>query len=152
MKALIVSADSFEDSELLVPYYRLQEAGVAVTVASLNRGAITDKHGTRQVLLISLFSNLSLVIVVAVSIGLQIWSQYNEILGRLLNTSFMPFTNYPAAGPGRGQNGTESHAVKMKQHTIRPAALSRLSRRAKSMMPVYCCSSHCPYSFRQALL
>jgi len=45
MKALIVSADNFEDSELLVPYYRLQEAGVAVTVASLKGGAITGKHG-----------------------------------------------------------------------------------------------------------
>lgn len=45
MKALIVSADNFEDSELLVPYYRLQEAGVDVTVAALNRGAITGKHG-----------------------------------------------------------------------------------------------------------
>ncbi|MCL4316130.1 MAG: type 1 glutamine amidotransferase, partial [Gammaproteobacteria bacterium] len=27
MKALIISADNFEDSELLVPYYRLREAG-----------------------------------------------------------------------------------------------------------------------------
>ncbi|MGB5233036.1 MAG: type 1 glutamine amidotransferase domain-containing protein [Desulfoprunum sp.] len=45
MKAVMVSADTFEDSELLVPYYRLQEAGVAVTVASLNRGVITGKHG-----------------------------------------------------------------------------------------------------------
>ena len=45
MKALIVSSDNFEDSELLVPYYRLQEAGVAVTVASLKREAITGKHG-----------------------------------------------------------------------------------------------------------
>ena len=45
MKALIISADNFEDSELLVPYYRLQEAGVEVTVASLKRGAITGKHG-----------------------------------------------------------------------------------------------------------
>ncbi len=45
MKALLVSADNFEDSELLVPYYRLQEAGVAVTVASLSRGAIKGKHG-----------------------------------------------------------------------------------------------------------
>ena len=26
MKALIISADNFEDSELLVPYYRLKEA------------------------------------------------------------------------------------------------------------------------------
>jgi len=45
MKALILSADNFEDSELLVPFYRLQEAGVEVTVASLNRGTITGKHG-----------------------------------------------------------------------------------------------------------
>ena len=45
MKALIISADNFEDSELLVPYYRLQEAGVEVTVASLTRGKITGKHG-----------------------------------------------------------------------------------------------------------
>ena len=45
MKALILSADHFEDSELLVPYYRLKEAGVEVVVASLSRGAITGKHG-----------------------------------------------------------------------------------------------------------
>lgn len=45
MKALIISADNFEDSELLVPYYRLKEAGVEVTVASLKRGDITGKHG-----------------------------------------------------------------------------------------------------------
>jgi len=45
MKALIISADNFEDSELLVPYYRLKEAGIEVNVASLNHGAITGKHG-----------------------------------------------------------------------------------------------------------
>ncbi len=45
MKALIISADNFEDSELLVPYYRLKEAGIAVTVASMNRAAIKGKHG-----------------------------------------------------------------------------------------------------------
>ena len=45
MKALIISADKFEDSELLVPYYRLKESGVEVTVASLTRGTITGKHG-----------------------------------------------------------------------------------------------------------
>jgi len=38
MKALIISADKFEDSELLVPYYRLQEAGIEVVVASMRRG------------------------------------------------------------------------------------------------------------------
>jgi len=45
MKALIISADNFEDSELLVPYYRLKEAGVEVKLASLKRGAITGKQG-----------------------------------------------------------------------------------------------------------
>ncbi len=45
MKALIISADNFEDSELLVPYYRLQEAGIGVEVASLGRGTINGKHG-----------------------------------------------------------------------------------------------------------
>jgi protease I len=45
MKALIISADNFEDSELLVPYYRLKEADIEVTVASLSGGSITGKHG-----------------------------------------------------------------------------------------------------------
>jgi protease I len=45
MKALIISADHFEDSELLVPYYRLKEEGVEVVVASLRRAVITGKHG-----------------------------------------------------------------------------------------------------------
>jgi len=33
MKALILSADNFEDTELLVPYYRLQEEGIQVDIA-----------------------------------------------------------------------------------------------------------------------
>ena len=45
MKALMISADHFEDSELLVPYYRLKEAGVDVDVASISRGKINGKHG-----------------------------------------------------------------------------------------------------------
>ncbi|MRR38735.1 type 1 glutamine amidotransferase [bacterium] len=45
MRALIVSADQFEDSELLVPYYRLLEERIPVDVASIHRGAITGKHG-----------------------------------------------------------------------------------------------------------
>lgn len=44
MKALIISADNFEDSELLVPYYRLKEAGLAVDVASMKSGSIRGKH------------------------------------------------------------------------------------------------------------
>jgi protease I len=45
MKALIISADDFEDSELLYPYYRLKEEGVGVSVASFGEGRIKGKHG-----------------------------------------------------------------------------------------------------------
>ncbi len=45
MKALIISADNFEDSELLVPYYRMKEEGIEVDVASMKAGSIKGKHG-----------------------------------------------------------------------------------------------------------
>lgn len=45
MRALIISADNFEDTELLVPLYRLQEEGVQVDIASLKKGSIKGKHG-----------------------------------------------------------------------------------------------------------
>jgi protease I len=45
MRALIVSADDFEDTELLVPLYRLREEGIGVDVASTSGERITGKHG-----------------------------------------------------------------------------------------------------------
>ncbi len=45
MKALIISADNFEDSELLYPCYRLKEEGVKVDVASPAGGTLRGKHG-----------------------------------------------------------------------------------------------------------
>jgi len=45
MKALIISADNFEDSELLVPYYRLREEGIDVDVAAPSAGSIRGLHG-----------------------------------------------------------------------------------------------------------
>jgi protease I len=45
VKALIISADNFEDTELLVPYYRLREDGITVDIASMSRGRIRGKHG-----------------------------------------------------------------------------------------------------------
>jgi len=45
MKALILSANNFEDTELLVPLYRLLEAGYTVDVASQTRETISGKHG-----------------------------------------------------------------------------------------------------------
>lgn len=45
MKALIVSADGFEDSELVQPHEELAQAGIAVDIASLRKGPIKGKHG-----------------------------------------------------------------------------------------------------------
>ncbi len=45
MKALFISADTYEDSELLVPYYRLLEEGIEVDVASMKNQPIKGKHG-----------------------------------------------------------------------------------------------------------
>jgi len=45
MRALILSADNFEDTELLVPFYRFQEAGWSVDVASSRNYPIRGKHG-----------------------------------------------------------------------------------------------------------
>ncbi|NOQ46849.1 MAG: DJ-1/PfpI/YhbO family deglycase/protease [Desulfobulbaceae bacterium] len=45
MKALIISGDLFEDTELLVPWYRLLEENIVVDIASIKAEAITGKHG-----------------------------------------------------------------------------------------------------------
>lgn len=45
MKALFLSADNFEDTELLVPLYRLREVGFQVVLASEKSGTIHGKHG-----------------------------------------------------------------------------------------------------------
>lgn len=45
MKVLMLSADNFEDTELLVPSYRLKEEGIQVDLASLKPGSIKGKHG-----------------------------------------------------------------------------------------------------------
>jgi len=45
VKVLIVSAENFEDTELLAPYYRFREEGFEVDIASVAKGKITGKHG-----------------------------------------------------------------------------------------------------------
>ncbi|WP_372526307.1 type 1 glutamine amidotransferase domain-containing protein [Piscinibacter sp.] len=47
MRALVVTADRFEDSELLEPSRRLRAAGITVDVASTRAGHVTGKHGSR---------------------------------------------------------------------------------------------------------
>ena len=45
MKALFISADRYEDAELLVPYYRFLEEEIEVDIASMQKGPIKGKHG-----------------------------------------------------------------------------------------------------------
>lgn len=45
MRALIISADLFEDSELKIPYQYLCKLGINVDIASLKKGIIIGKHG-----------------------------------------------------------------------------------------------------------
>ena len=50
------------------------------------------RSGTTPVWRISLLTNLNLLIVVGASYGFQIWSHHNDILGRFLKTTPIPFT------------------------------------------------------------
>jgi protease I len=45
MKALILIADGFDDVQLFCPWYRLQEEGVEVTLASPGGHPVTGQHG-----------------------------------------------------------------------------------------------------------
>ena len=45
MRALIISADLFEECELKVPYQALRELGIHVDIASIKKGTIIGKSG-----------------------------------------------------------------------------------------------------------
>ncbi|GAB6879224.1 type 1 glutamine amidotransferase domain-containing protein [Halorubrum gandharaense] len=45
MKGLIITTDGYEDSEFNYPYYRLQEAGFEVSVATPEGRTVEGKHG-----------------------------------------------------------------------------------------------------------
>lgn len=45
MRVLMISTDGFEDTELLVPFYRLREENIDVDVAAPEARVITGKHG-----------------------------------------------------------------------------------------------------------
>jgi protease I len=47
MKALILIADGFEDLDLFCPWYRLQEEGIEVTLASPDGKPVAGLHGYR---------------------------------------------------------------------------------------------------------
>ncbi len=45
MRALIISADNFEDAQLLVPYYWMKEEGIEIDIASVDKGPIRGRLG-----------------------------------------------------------------------------------------------------------
>src|SRR5512139_4063356 len=45
LRALILTADKFEDMELFFPYFRLLEEGVEVDIAAPIKGRIEGEHG-----------------------------------------------------------------------------------------------------------
>ena len=47
IKALILTANQFEDMELFFPYFRLLEEGVEVDIAAPQKGLIEGEHGYR---------------------------------------------------------------------------------------------------------
>lgn len=44
-KVVIITGPGFEDSEFIYPYYRLEEAGFSVDVATSTNAAVEGKHG-----------------------------------------------------------------------------------------------------------
>jgi Ca2+-transporting ATPase len=68
-------------------------AAFAVLVFAELLRAFGARNEIKPVWRISLLTNLNLVAVVAVSFGLQVWSQHSATLGGILKTSYMPFTD-----------------------------------------------------------
>lgn len=84
-----------------VYYYMLQAGSTeiarsyafAVLVFAELLRSFGARSETKPVWRISLFTNINLVIVVAISFGLQVWSQHNATLGRFLKTTTISFTD-----------------------------------------------------------
>jgi len=45
LRAIILTADRFEDLEVLYPYFRLLEDGIHVEISAPNKGQIQGEHG-----------------------------------------------------------------------------------------------------------
>ena len=75
------------------PLETARAAAFAVLVFAELWRSFGARSETKPVWRISLFTNVNLVIVVAISFGLQVWSQHNATLGRFLRTSYMPFSD-----------------------------------------------------------
>jgi Ca2+-transporting ATPase len=70
-----------------------RSSAFAVLVFAELLRAFGARSETKPLWRIGFFSNVNLVLVVAVSFGLQLWSQHNATLGRFLKTSPLPFAD-----------------------------------------------------------
>lgn len=70
---------------------RARAAAFAVLVFAELWRSFGARSEVKPVWRISLFTNVNLVIVVAISFGLQLWSQHSARLGSILKTSYMSF-------------------------------------------------------------
>lgn len=68
-------------------------AAFAVLVFAELLRSFGARSETKPVWRIPLFTNLKLVIVVAISFALQVWSQHNAMMGSFLKTAYMPFAD-----------------------------------------------------------
>ncbi len=69
------------------------DTATSMTSASSPLRSFGARSETEPVWRISLFTNINLVVVVAISFGLQVWSQHNATLGRFLKTSSLPLAD-----------------------------------------------------------
>lgn len=92
LTAVITFVVYFHVLKTQTPEMARSHAFAVLVFAELLR-AFGARSESKPVWRISLFTNLNLVIVVAISFGLQVWSQHSVMLGRFLKTSFMPLTD-----------------------------------------------------------
>ncbi|MBP9902770.1 MAG: cation-translocating P-type ATPase C-terminal domain-containing protein [Verrucomicrobiota bacterium] len=108
-------------------------AAFAVLVFAELLRAFGARSETRFVWRISPFTNVKLLIVVALSIGFQLLSQHNAVVGRFLKTTYLSFANclwllalgaIPLLGLGAGQ-GDQEHSTAEQPRAVRKVRVLR---------------------------
>ena len=88
-RAIVLTADRFEDFELFVPYFRLMEEGVAVDVAAPAKETLTGENGY-------FFENVDLT--------------FDEVEPRLYDLLFIP-GGHPRGAPTTVRNSREAQEI-----------------------------------------
>ncbi len=88
-RAIVLTADKFEDFELFVPYFRMMEEGVAVDVAAPVKETITGENGY-------FFENVDLTI--------------NEVDAQAYDLLFIP-GGHPHGAPTTVRNNTKAQEI-----------------------------------------